>query len=194
MEIINACPGDILVTVNWKKDLWSRIRRWAVGPYSHCYLFLGNVALLTDRRQGRLIRVPMIFESMGRGVVLRSLSEGFGESVVVARLKSYENRKRIPTILVEAIKLASDPQAYYDYKVVVWHIIPRVLFEKLGINLPLKYQRDQKMICSEACAEAFWRAGVEVVPKGIVPLPSSFVESRLLTQVWEGKLSEDAVK
>lgn len=185
-------PADILVTVNWKKDLWSRIRRWGVGPYSHVYLFLGKVALLTDWRQGRIIRAPLIFESNGRGCCLRLLSERYGETVVVMRLKSYEDRRRISAILAEAIKLASDPQAYYDYKIIIWHIIPRVLFEKLGINPPLKYQRDQKMLCSEACAEVFWRAGVEIVPRDIVPLPSSFVESGLLGEVWQGQLMLEA--
>ena len=191
MDKFKLQPCDILVTVNWKKDLWSRIRRWGVGsPYSHVYLFLGKVALLTDRRQGRLIRAPLIFESNGRGCCLRLLSERYGETVVVMRLKSYEDRKRIPAILVEAIKLASDPQAYYDYQTILWHIIPRVLFEKLGINPPLKYQRDQKMLCSECVAEVFWRAGVDILPRNIVPLPGDFVESPLLEEVWQGKLSE----
>ena len=184
-------PCDILVTVNWEKDLWSRIRRWGVGsPYSHVYLFLGKVALLTDRRQGRLIRVPLIFESNGRGCCLRLLSERYGETVVVMRLKSYEDRKRIPAILAEAIKLASDESARYDYWCITRFIIPRIICEKLRLPLPLSWHRNPKQVCSEACWEIYHRAGIDLLPSDIVPLPGDFVESPLLEEVWQGKLSE----
>jgi len=184
-------PCDILVTVSWKKDPWSRIRRWGVGsPYSHVYLFLGKVALLTDRRQGRLIRVPLIFESNGRGCCLRLLSERFGEDVVVMRLKSYEGRKRIPAILAEAIKLASDESARYDYWCITRFIIPRIICEKLRLPLPLSWHRNPKQVCSEACWEIYHRAGIDLLPSDIVPLPGDFVESPLLEEVWQGKLSE----
>ena len=186
-------PADILVTVNRKKDLWSRIRRWAVGPYSHVYLFLGKVALLTDWRQGRLIRAPLIFESNGRGCCLRLLSERYGETVVVMRLKSYEDRKRIPAILTEAIKLASDESARYDYWCITRFIIPRIICEKLRLPLPLSWHRNPKQVCSEAVFEVFYRGGLEgILPTGVVPLPWDFVDSPLLGEVWQGQLMLDA--
>ncbi|GAJ16420.1 unnamed protein product, partial [marine sediment metagenome] len=40
--------------------------------------------------------------------------------------------------LEEAIKLASDPQSYYDYLCIVKFAIPRLIFEKLGLPMPLK--------------------------------------------------------
>lgn len=185
-------PGDCLVNVNRGKDPWSVIRRWAVGSYSHCFLYMGVLRLGATRYRACAGRVPMIFESYGRGASLRMLSEHYSEEVVVMRLKP-QYRRRIPKVLREAIKLASDPQAYYDYLVVVTHLIPWLILQKLGIPVPLKYHRNSLMICSEAIAEVFWRANVSVLPDDIVPLPGDFVTSDLLTKVYEGVLDEEGV-
>ena len=193
IEEFKLQPADILVNVNSEKDLLSRLKRWAIGPYSHVFLYMGKVSLLTDWGLERIIKVPMLFESIGRGVCLRSLSERYGEQVVVMRLKLYENRRQIPAVITQAIKLASDLQAYYDYSVIAWHIIPRIFFEKLHLSIPLKYQRDEKQICSEAVAEVFWRTEMNILPQDIAPLPGDFVESSLLEQVWYGKLSSEIV-
>lgn len=132
----------------------------------------------------------MLFESNGRGAILQNLSNRYGQEVVVLRLKP-EYQKKIPRVLTEAVKLASDPQAHYDYSIIALHIIPKVILEKLHLPIPLKYQRDEKMICSEAVLEVFLRAKVPVLPKDVVPLPGSFVESDLLAEVGQGILSED---
>lgn len=186
-------PGDILVTVNQRKDPISRLKRWAVGPYDHVFLYVGKVGILVTRKQPRILRFPMLFESNGRGVVLQSLSNRYGQDVVILRLKS-EHQRKIPRVLTEAIKLASDPQAHYDYSIITLHIIPEVILEKLHLPIPLKYQRDERMICSEAVLEVFLRARVPVLPKNVVPLPGDFVtDSHLLEEVWVGKLCEGAV-
>jgi hypothetical protein len=65
------------------------------------------------------------------------------------------------------------------------------LYEKFGIPMPSKYVRDQQMICSEAVAETFWRAGFLVLPQNVIPLPPDFLESSLLERVFEGKILED---
>ena len=197
MNSFKLQPSDILVTVNDGSDPYSVIKRWALGsPYSHCYLYLGNVALLADRRQGRLIRVPMIFESNGRGCCLRLLSERFEESVVVMRLRYYASRQRIPYVITEALNLASDESARYDYWCVTRYIIPRLICEKLGLPMLLSWHRNPKQVCSEAVYEVCYRGGLEgILPAGVVPLPGDFVtDSPLLEEVWEGKLSADAVK
>jgi len=167
-------PADVLVNINSGTDLWARLRRWAVGKYSHCFLYMGKWG-----------KTPMLFESNGRGVVLQSLSNRYGQEVVVMRLKRVFDNK---SVIDEAKKLASDPQAYYDYGCLIWHIILRVLFEKLRLTPSLRYQRNEKMVCSEAVAECFWRAGLEVVREDIVPMPSSFIESQILGQAWQGIL------
>ena len=190
MNEVKLQAGDVLVNVNHKKDIWARIRRWATGPYSHVFLYMGKLGLLVYLRQGRLLRFPMLFESNGRGVALQSLSNRYSQEVVVMRLKP-EYQGKVPRVLTEAVKLASDEKARYDYFCIVKFILPRIICEKLRLSMPLKYQRNTAMICSECVAEIFWRAGVEIVPKNIVSLPSSFVETDLLTRVWEGELSID---
>ena len=180
-------PVDILVTVNDRNDPFSRLKRWSVGPYDHVFMYLGQMAILTDNV---MLRHPMLFESNGRGVVLQSLSNRFGQKVVVMRLKSEYDRRRIPIILQEGIQLASDSQAYYDYYVIAKFVLPMLIFKKLGLPIPLRYQRDLLMICSEACAEICWRAGVPVLPENVVPLPGDFVSSPLLEEVQRGILSE----
>ncbi|GAI88896.1 unnamed protein product [marine sediment metagenome] len=185
-------PGDFLVNINRGKDPWAVLRRWASGPYSHCFLYMGVLRLGATRYRACAGRMPMIFESYGRGASLRLLSERYGQKVVVMRLNKY--RGRIPKVLREAIKLASDPQSHYDYYVIATHIIPWLILQKLHIPVPLKYHRNKLLVCGEACAEVFWRAGIEVVPKDIVPMPGDFVTgSDLLEEVGQGELAEEWV-
>lgn len=184
-------PADILVNVNSGDDPWSRIRRWGLGsPYTHVFIYLGNMRLYTGSL--KLLKVPLLFESNGRGVCLRLLSERFGQNVAVMRLE--EECDKIPYIIREAIKLASDDQSRYDYTCIPAHIIPRILHEKLGMPVALKYQRNEQMVCSEACCECFWRAGILVLPQNAIPFPGDFVElSGILTEVNRGKLSPEWV-
>jgi hypothetical protein len=188
-------PGDILVNVNDRSDPYSVVKRWAVGPYEHVFMYLGRVGILVNHRRHRILRFPMLFESNGRGVVIQSLSNRCGQKVVVVRLKSEFDRKRIPRVLEEAVKLASDPQSYYDYLCVIRFVLPRIIFEKLGLPMPLSWHRDARQICSEAVYETFYRARlVNVLPRNVVPLPGDFVtDSPLLEQVWRGRLSEELV-
>lgn len=185
-------PADILVNVNRRHDPYSAIKRWAVGPYEHVFIYMGQLMIgNTATKTGWLI--PMFFESNGRGVCLRLLSERYDEEVVVMRLKSEHDRKRIPWVLQEAIKLASDESARYDYWCIVSFIIPRLLAEKLHLPLSLKYDRDPFMVCSEAVMEVFLRGGVEILLPGIVPLPEDFITSPLLDRLYQGNLDETLV-
>lgn len=189
-------PADILVNVNDRKDPFSVIKRWLAGPYSHVFLYLGKVGILINRRQRRILRFPLLFESSGRGVVIQSLSNRYGQQVVVMRLKSEYDRGRIPRVLEEAVRLASNPQSYYDYLCIVKYILPRLICEKLGLPMPLKYHRDPWHVCSEAVFEAFFRARlVDILsPYCLPPLPGDFItDSTLLEEVWRGILSEDLV-
>ena len=134
----------------------------------------------------------MLFESSGRGVALQSLSNRYGQQVVVLRLISEHGK--IPRVLEEAIKLASDSQSYYDYLCIVRFVLPRLIFEKLGLPMPLKYHRDPWHICSEAVSEVFIRGGLDLLYLEDVPLPGDFVtESLLLKEAWRGQLSEELV-
>lgn len=198
MSDFRLSAGDILVNVNNRKDLFSRIKRWAMnGPYEHVFMYMGRLGI---ERSGYISSygwtVSMLFESAGRGVVLQSLSNRYGQQVVVMRLKSEHDRKRLPYVLDEAIKLASESQAFYDYLCIVKYILPRLICEKLGLPMPLKWHRDPWHICSEAVFEVFYRAKLVdiLLPYCRPPLPGDFVtDSLLLEQVWAGRLSEELV-
>jgi len=184
-------PADILVNVNWGKDPISVIKRWGVGPYSHVFLYMGEMTILVD---SVVLRHPFLFESSGRGVAIQSLSNRYGQEVVILRLRSEDDKRRIPRVLEEAIKLASDPQSYYDYLCIVQFVIPRLICQKLGLPMPLKYHRDPWHICSEAVDEVFIRGGLELLYLEDVSLPGDFVtDSPLLWTAWRGKLSEELV-
>ena len=180
-------PGDILVNINDRNDPFSKVKRWVAGPYEHVFLYLGKIPI------GKL-EIPLLFESYGRGVCLRSLSERYSQRVIALRLKAEADRKRIPRVLDKAIKLASDSQAYYDYLCIVRFAIPRLICEKLGLPMPLKYHRDPWHICSEAVNEVFIQGGLELLYLEDVPLPGDFVtDSLLIESVWTGSLSEEVV-
>jgi len=192
MNTFKLNPGDILVNVNDRNDPFSKVKRWLSGPYEHVFLYMGKLGLIVNRRQRRILRFPMLFESSGRGVALQSLSNRYGQQVVVLRLISEHGK--IPRVLEEAIKLASDSQSYYDYLCIVRFVLPRLIFEKLGLPMPLKYHRDPWHICSEAVSEVFIRGGLDLLYLEDVPLPGDFVtESLLLKEAWRGQLSEELV-
>lgn len=190
-------PIDILVNINDRTDPISAIKRWAVGPYSHVFMYMGRLSI---ERSGNVSSygktVPMLFESNGRGVVLQSLSNRYGQEVVVMRLKSEHDRKRLPYVQDEAIELASNPQSYYDYLCIIRFVLPRIIFGKLGLPMPLSWHRDERQICSEACFEVFYRAKlVDILrPYCTPPLPGDFVtDSVLLEEAQRGILSSEWV-
>jgi len=184
--------GDILININRGNDPWSRIRRWAVGECSHVFMYMGKLTI--TKGETWYYPVPMLFESNGRGVVLQSLSNRYEQQVAVMRLKSEHDRKRIPVVLAEAIKLASEPQAFYDYFCIITFVLLRIICEKLCLPIPLKWQRDDRQICSEAVFEIYYRAKlVDILPRDIAPLPGDFRDSLLLEEVWQGELSEERV-
>lgn len=194
----NFClsPGDILVNVNARNGPFSSLKRWAVGPYEHVFMYFGHVGILVRRHQRKLLRFPMIFESDGDGVVVESVRTRFNQEVVVLRLKSEFDRQRIPRVLEEAVKLATDPQSYYDYLCIIRFVLPRIILEKLRLPMPLRWHRDARQICSEAVYEVFYRAKlVDILPPYCTPpLPGDFVtDSILLEEVWRGTLSADLI-
>jgi len=164
---MNLEPGDILVDISEKKDLWHIIERWALGsPYTHVRMFYGALPKAGTPK-------PVFYESKGRGVIFTSAAESYGQKMVVMRLReSYQ--ALVPDILGKAWEIATDERSFYDYLSVPGFILPRLIFEKLHLPLPLKYHRNPYMICSEAVAEPFWRVNLELVPRDVEPLPGDF--------------------
>ncbi len=190
-------PADTLVKINQNKDPFSYTKRWALSsPYDHVFIYMGKLFI---EKEGEVlskgVSIPMLFESNGRGVVLQTLSNRYGEEVVVMRAKENWVKAKLPMVIDEAVKLASESQAYYDYLCIARYVLPRLIYEKLGLPIPLKYHRDQFHICSEAVFEVFYRAKlVDILPGDVVPLPGDFVtDSPLLKKVGKIALSEEVV-
>jgi len=186
---LQAC--DILLFRNDKNDPISKLSRWAIGPYSHVAMYVGQL-------QG----VPMVYESRGRGVTIASLLPQTSMPVAVMRpvvlcqigIALYNLVRDLSPIINTAFQIAADEKSFYDYLSIVHSVLPRVIAEKLPwLPLPIKYHRDIFMICSEAVAEVFWRNGIDVISQEVVPLPGDFAESLILKYVGQGKLMEDIV-
>lgn len=185
---------DVLVNINDRRDPYSSFKRWVMGnPYEHVFIYLGRMKL--DLGQVAW-RIPMLFESDGDGVVIESLVTRYGQKVVVMRLKSEFDAKRIDDVIEQAVKLAYDAKAEYDYRCITRFVLPRLICQKLGLPIPLAWHRDRRQICSEAVFEIFYRAKlVDILRPGCVPpMPGDFVtDSLLLEEVHRGILTAEWV-
>lgn len=172
-------PADLLLCVNDRNDLFSSIKRAVIGRYEHISMYVGSFH-----------DIPMLYESDGRGVAIQNIAHQTGRPVVVMRPTiDYKDKD---SIVATAIDIASQDNSYYDYLGIMHSAIPRIIKEKLPfIPIPSHYVRDDMMICSEACAEPFWRLGIAVLPRTIIPLPGDFFYSPFLERAYEGKLLQD---
>lgn len=180
---------DILVPVNDKRDPYHVFKGWLLGPYDHVAIYLGHLG-----NESYPAIFPSVFESIGRGVMIRDLrSWGDGVHVVVLRIpliaRLDEGLDR--DIMAEAVRLASMTSAFYDYPAVIRWAIPRLILQKLHIPIPHTWRRDGRYICSEAVDQVLEAAGLDVLPDTEIPLPGDFVESPLLYRAGEGFLTID---
>jgi len=195
-------PLDFLVYINTRTDWFSRLKRWAVGPYEHVAIYLGEAW-----------GMPLKYESEGRGVSIKSLLTDTNLPVVVVRTQL--TQEQADKVFVTIMDICSNPESYYDYAAVVKYCLPRILKEKFHIELPVYYKRDAYMICSEAAAEPFWRNIIPILKmddvKAVmarseikklekqwqsafeldIPMPSDFVNSDKLQHITSGKLFVD---
>ena len=175
--------GDIIVYRLGRGD-WGILRplvRWLLGsPYCHVGLFWA----WTKRN------LPLTIESIGRGVMIRSLLSYQGRYVKVMRWKGDDARKVGLKVAKAAERLADNPKSWYGYFDIPRYVLPRLIWRKLtGATSGFGYQRNQFFICSELCAQAFRDAGFPLFNGYFIPLPGDFVDWPLFQEVWEGKLS-----
>lgn len=177
-------PCDVLVYLNEGKDPISRFSKWAIGPFDHVSIYLGKAHFYPPQ-----FSIPVLYESEGRGVAIKSLVQHTGRRVGVFRPALSFGEKYF--IMRWAVSIAGDPKSYYDYLSIVTNCVPRVLKEKFPwLPIPPQYHRDPAMICSEAVAELFWLIGIEVVPRDVIPLPMDFTYSPVLQYMGSGTLIE----
>jgi len=68
MDSFKLEPVDILVRVNNCSDPIPGIKRWALGSsFDHIFMYLGKLGLFINCKQDGIMRLPMLFESSGRG-------------------------------------------------------------------------------------------------------------------------------
>mgnify|MGYP001606919027 CR=1 FL=1 len=162
-------PLDILVCINDRKDLFSKVKRWAMGRYEHVEMYLGVLDVPGTEKD-----IPMLYETDNRGVVIQTVKHKQRRHVRVMRF-TVRSKQRTEELIQTAVDIASESSSYYDWKGLVKFAALRVLREKFGVYRPLlKYKRDRRMICSEAVAEVFWRNGMLILPKNIIPVPADF--------------------
>ncbi len=172
---------DILVCENEKQDLFSRFKRWLIGPYEHIGLYLGTLGTGSNPAI-----FPAVYESVGRGILIRDLRTWTGRKVVQMRIREVDLAEFSRAIFALAIQMASDYGSYYDYPAIIRWAIPRIILQKLGIPVPQTWKRDSRHICSEAVYAVLERSGLDVLPDTQIPLPGDFVESLELYEIDRG--------
>ena len=175
MEYAELKVGDVL---------FFRATRWLV----RLFVKYRHVAIYFDQTKRGL---PLIVESIGRGVLIRSLFCYTGEEITVKRPVD-ESFSALAAKAAE--RLADNPGSWYGYFDIPRFAVPKLIFSKVGHLLPEKwrftlwllarsYRRNSFYICSELVESAFRDAGFPLVDEGTIPLPDDLFGSPKLTLV-----------
>lgn len=179
-------PCDILLHETEGNGFIPSFSRWAIGPWGHVSMFIGDCTI------DGFDKVPLVFQSIGKGAGLYSLESMTGELVLVMRPLIWPEQKQL--VITNAIEIASCPKSYYDYPGIIRYCLPRVLHEKFPwLPIVIVYYRGLTLICSEAVAECYWRALILILSQAIIPLPGDFLKSSILVRVYYGRLMQDIV-
>jgi len=172
-------PCDVLAFEVEGDGILAKLEREFIGGVSHVSLYLGKA-----------FNDYLVFESNIRGASIVNLKSERGRLVKVLRPRIEPIQKQV--VIANAVGLASEERAFYDYPVIILSCVPRVLKMKFPrLPIPVKYCRDVIVMCAEGVAECFWRAWIWVLPTSRVPLPPDFLESPILEEVYEGRILED---
>ena len=171
---------DVLVNINPGKSAWDKVSRWAIGPYNHVSLYLGKWEFsIYENKSVCFLHSDLITESVGRGRLLHSLDDLYGQKVKVMRFKdAYLDAEYVRITLKKAINLSGKYDGWYGYDDIVRDIPARILNEKLGWRFPCRWVPDTRPICSEHVAEILttpWMSILAELPAGWIPVPGDFV-------------------
>jgi len=178
MVAIKFQPGDIIVYKLQGYGIFRPIVRWFLGSaWGHVGLFFA----WTKRD------LPLTIESIGRGVMIRSLLASGGSYIKVMRWQG-DNADEVGLKVAKAAeRIADNPGSWYGYLDIPRYILPRLLWYKItGRRFGFGYRRNQHFICSELVGQAFRDAGFPLFPADFIPLPGDFVKAPL-EEVWEGE-------
>ena len=168
-------PGDVILMRSEETGWYRRLKDWLLGSQ------WGHVAIFYDYTKRGL---PLVAESIGRGVMIRSLLASEGRYILVLRHKD-------TFVALAAAKkaehLADNPGSWYDYWAIPRYVLPRLIFYKIfGRRHSFGYRRNPFFICSELIDEAY---GCIVPENRLPPLPQDFLAIPELLRIWEGKIA-----
>ena len=171
-------PGDVLL---FKPSGWGILLPLvkALVTYGHIALYYG------ETKRG----LPLIIESIGRGVLIRSLFAYAGRQVRLMRPKIDDDTAQ--RVAKGAERLADNPGSWYGYFDIPRYVLPKLILAKFGRLLPprwaltlkllaMSYHHNSLYICSELVAEAYQAAGVPLVETNTIPLPDDIAASEKL--------------
>ena len=121
----------------------------------------------------------LVLESIGhKGVHIAALGDRKVKIYHVVGISDEDRQKAIR----ESFGLCG---AWYDWKLIAKLILkgtPKLIVKRRRLSakeLSGGYKQDEQYICTEAALAGYAKAGIHIVPKGILPLPSSIKEAEL---------------
>lgn len=183
-------PGDVLL---FKPSAWGILL-----PLVKCLVTYGHVALYYTETKREL---PLIIESIGRGVLIRSLYAYAGKKVRLMRPKVDDATAL--RVGKEAERLADTPSSWFGYFDIPRFVVPKLILANFASWLPQKwvvvikmlaysYKANNVYICSEFVCQAYLNAGVALVDKGTIPLPDDIAGSDKLESLGDIAIPEKA--
>ncbi len=179
--------ADIVLMRDDSKGILADIKRWGLkseydpkGEWGHVAMVC---AFATD---GTVTDIPLVVESIGRGVMIRPLAASNRRYVRVLRYGPSAAPAKMAA--AKAISLATEPDSFYGYFDIPFALIPRLLLYKLtGKRYKWVYRHNGVFICSEVPDEAF---GYTFFPDELEPpLPGDYNSVKSLSPAYEGVLS-----
>lgn len=176
MDIPKLQLGDIFATRN--DNILGRLSRRLFSPYTDRFHF----GIVWQKAGGDWI----ILESIGKGIAVGRLSFYKNQDVKFYRVDCpYGLRRKT------GVALTRYGRRKYDYwlivKVVLGSIVAfsRILLRELRVrrlraeDLPSIFDWNNELVCTEAVWLAYNVCGVNIIPDGVLPLPSSFRQAEL---------------
>jgi len=173
MDKYEPKAGDVILMSTQGAGLFKKLKDWLLGSqWSH-------VAIFFDHTKHGL---PLVIESIGRGVLIRSLLASKERKLLVLR---HVEPQRAVEAAKRAERLADNPTSWYDYFAIPRYVIPRLVWYKLtGRRYGFGYRQNPYFICSELVDTAYNR----IIPRELEPpLPHDFLSVKELRKTWEGR-------
>ena len=166
-------PGDVILMRSEEIGILRVLKDWLLdSPWGHVAIFFDHT------KRG----LPLVVESIGRGVMIRSLLASEGRYILVLRHKIQQVALKAAKV---AERLADNPESWYGYLDIPRYVIPRLIWYKFtGRRFSFGYKHNPHFICSELVDEAF----DHIIPEELQPpLPHDFLAVPALERIWEGK-------